>query len=357
MKNIIMTGFQELDYLLKGFRDSELIFVGARPSMGKTTFMLNIARNTILAQNIPTLFFSLEMSREQLLDCIKRMGGAPTSNLIIDDTPALSVDALAAKTRKYIEENNIGLIIIDYLQLLCDDEYRELSDKNIYSRKIETSYIIQKLKKLACELSVPIVTTSQHPRMAERREDHRPKLSDLRKIGDIEQYIDTAIFLYRDDYYNKDTEFKGITEIIVAKQDRRNVGTVELAFVNHLGLFLDIERKYLNIEVTGSNKGANDGRQGKKYFYYEDFEKDILKMFLMHKYDLVDIGFCEGKGHRIRTYVFSKKIKEIWRKYPVFIIKRENDINELNILYEDNIYNSYEDVLEKIEYDLKNRGD
>lgn len=239
MENIILTSFCDLDELTKGIRDSEIIFLGARPGIGKTSFSLNIAQNVVEKQKIPTAFFSLEMSEEQVRKRIANMEWNPKSDLIIDDTPAITVEELESKCRELKEERQIGLIIIDYLQLLDDEE----ANRNCDSSQKKISSIMQKLKKVACELSIPIIVTSQMPKTIDRRENKRPILQDLELVGAVEQNADTIIFLYRDEYYNKDTECKGIAEVIVAKCTGGKMGIVELAFLSEMGLFCNLERR------------------------------------------------------------------------------------------------------------------
>ena len=218
MKEIVLTGFDDLDYQMNGFRESELILIAARPSMGKRSFALNVAHNVTTNQNIPTLFFSLEMSKEQLLNRINNMSWQNKEKLIIDDEPGISVDELISKSRRYKEEKDIGLIVIDYLQVLWD--------KGNVSRQLEMTIITQKLNKFACEMSIPIIIISQLPRMIDRRENRKPTLQDLRYFGAIEQEFDTIIYLYRDEIYNNDTDRKGIAEIIVPKCHGRSVADV-----------------------------------------------------------------------------------------------------------------------------------
>ena len=257
----IATGFLDLDYRLSGLQPSDLILVAARPSMGKTAFVLNIAQYTAFHSNLPTAVFSLEMSKEQLVnrlfslearidaqalrngnmsdsDWEKLAEGAETiarSNLIIDDTPGISISELRSKCRKYKLEHGLKLIIIDYLQLMSGGGRSE-------SRQQEISEISRSLKALARELSVPVVALSQLSRAVEQRPDHRPMLSDLRESGAIEQDADVVMFIYRDDYYNPDTEMKNIAEIIVAKQRNGPIGTEKLVWLPQYTKFANIER-------------------------------------------------------------------------------------------------------------------
>ncbi|MDO5402649.1 MAG: replicative DNA helicase [Eubacteriales bacterium] len=256
----VPTGFKDLDTYLSGLQPSDFILVAARPSMGKTAFVLNVAENVAIKQGITTAVFSLEMSDVQLVnrmlslessvdadkirkgrldsnDWGKLIEGADSiasSQLIIDDTPGISIAELRSKCRKYKMENNLGLVIIDYLQLMSG------SGKSTDSRQQEISDISRSLKALARELDVPVVTLSQLSRAVEQRPDHRPMLSDLRESGAIEQDADVVMFLYRDDYYNKDTEIKGIAEIIIAKQRNGPIGTVKMAWIPEQTRFADL---------------------------------------------------------------------------------------------------------------------
>ena len=257
----VPTGFKDLDSYLSGLQPSDFVLVAARPSMGKTAFVLNVAENVAIKQGITTAVFSLEMSDVQLVnrmlslessvdadklrkgrldsnDWGKLIEGADSiakSKLIIDATPGISIADLRSKCRKYKMENNLGLIIIDYLQLMSGSGRTE-------SRQQEISDISRSLKALARELDVPVVTLSQLSRAVEQRPDHRPMLSDLRESGAIEQDADVVMFLYRDDYYNKDTELKGIAEIIIAKQRNGPIGTVKMAWIPEQTRFADLAK-------------------------------------------------------------------------------------------------------------------
>ena len=259
----VPTGFKDLDTYLSGLQPSDFILVAARPSMGKTAFVLNVAENVAIKQQITTVVFSLEMSNVQLVnrmlslestvdadkirkghldsnDWGKLIEGADSiakSKLIIDDTPGISIAELRSKCRKYKMENNLGLIIIDYLQLMSGS-----GSGRSEGRQQEVSDISRALKALARELNVPVVTLSQLSRAVEQRPDHRPMLSDLRESGAIEQDADVVMFLYRDDYYNKDTEQKGIAEIIIAKQRNGPIGTVKMAWLPEQTRFADLSR-------------------------------------------------------------------------------------------------------------------
>ena len=258
----IATGFIDLDYRTAGMQPSDLVLVAARPSMGKTAFVLNIAQYVAFRSNQTVAIFSLEMSKEQLVNrmfslesrvdaqhlrtgnlsdaewekLIESAGVIGKSNLIIDDTPGISISELRSKCRKFKLEHNLHMIIIDYLQLMSG------SGKGSDSRQQEVSDISRSLKALARELSVPVIALSQLSRAVEQRPDHRPMLSDLRESGAIEQDADMVMFIYRDDYYNKDTEKKGIAEIIIAKQRNGPIGTVELVWLPEYTKFANLER-------------------------------------------------------------------------------------------------------------------
>lgn len=257
----IPTGFVDLDYKLSGLQPSDLILVAARPSMGKTALVLNIAQYVAFHENLPTAIFSLEMSKEQLVnrlfalesrvdaqllrsgnlsdaDWEKLIEGAGTignSSLIIDDTPGISISELRSKCRKYKLEHGLSLIIIDYLQLMSGSGRSD-------SRQQEISDISRSLKQVARELNVPVIALSQLSRQVEQRPDHRPMLSDLRESGAIEQDADVVMFIYRDDYYNKDSEQKGIAEIIIAKQRNGPIGTVNLVWMPQYTKFANLEK-------------------------------------------------------------------------------------------------------------------
>lgn len=257
----IPTGFIDLDYKMSGFQPSDLILVAARPSMGKTAFVLNIAQYMAFHNDVTAAIFSLEMSKEQLVNRLlaleskvdsqnirtgnledeewaKLIEGANIigkSNLIIDDKPGISISELRSKCRKYKMEHNLGVIFIDYLQLMTGSGRSE-------SRQQEISEISRSLKALARELSVPVVALSQLSRAVEQRPDHRPMLSDLRESGAIEQDADVVMFIYRDDYYNKDSENKNIAEIIIAKQRNGPIGTVNLVWMPNYTKFVNMKK-------------------------------------------------------------------------------------------------------------------
>ena len=262
----VATGFLDLDYKTAGMQPSDLILVAARPSMGKTAFVLNVAQYVAFRQNKTVAIFSLEMSKEQLVNrlfameskvdsqhlrtgdlsdtewekLIESAGVIGKSNLIIDDTPGISISELRSKCRKYKLEHNLEMIIIDYLQLMSG------SGKSTDSRQQEISDISRSLKALARELHVPVIALSQLSRAVEQRPDHRPMLSDLRESGAIEQDADVVMFIYRDDYYNKDTEKKGIAEIIIAKQRNGPIGTVELVWLPDFTKFANLDYRPMN---------------------------------------------------------------------------------------------------------------
>lgn len=252
------TGFVDLDYKTSGFQPSDFILVAARPSMGKTAFVLNIAQYMAFKKDLTVAIFSLEMSREQLVnrlfslesrvdsqsirtgnlkdeDWAKLIEGAGVignSNLIIEDTPGISISEMRSKCRKFKLEHNLGIIIIDYLQLMSGSGRSD-------SRQQEISDISRSLKSLARELSVPVVALSQLSRAVEKRDDKRPMLSDLRESGAIEQDADVVMFIYRDDYYNKDTENPNVAEIIIAKQRNGPIGTVNLVWMPEYTRFVN----------------------------------------------------------------------------------------------------------------------
>ncbi|MCI8700406.1 MAG: replicative DNA helicase [Clostridia bacterium] len=257
----VPTGFIDLDYKTAGLHGSELILLAARPAMGKTAFALNIATNAALRAKTPVAIFSLEMSKDQLVNrilCSEAMvdsnkvrtgkledddwtklassiGPLSESEIVIDDTPGITVNEIRTKCRKLKIEKNIGLVIIDYLQLVTG------SNKRVGSREQEIAEISRSLKILAKELNVPVIALSQLSRAVEQRTDHRPMLSDLRESGSIEQDADIVIFLYRDEVYDKESSKKGIAEVIIAKQRGGSTGTVELLWMGNYTKFLNLE--------------------------------------------------------------------------------------------------------------------
>ena len=251
----IPTGFFQFDDLTAGLHAGELVIIAGRPSMGKTTFALNVAYNVAVKSKVPTAVFSLEMSRQQItknvlcahaeVEASKLRGGRFLTDpefhrlteaagplyeapLYIDDTPALTTTTLRAKARRLKAKHKIGLVVIDYLQLM--DAMGQ--SRNVDSRQQEISYISRSLKGLARELSVPVVALSQLNRAADSREDHKPRLSDLRESGSIEQDADVVCFLYRKHYYTKAESDRGLAEVIVAKQRNGPTDTVRLAFLD-----------------------------------------------------------------------------------------------------------------------------
>ena len=260
----VPSGFTELDYKTAGFHGSDLVLIAARPAMGKTAFALNIATNAAVRANVPVAIFSLEMSKEQLVNrilCSEAMvdsnkvrtgkleeedwtklagsiGPLSEAEIYIDDTPGISITEIRAKCRKLKLEKNIGMVVIDYLQLV------QGSNKRNGSREQEISEISRSLKILAKEIGVPVIALSQLSRAAEQRPDHRPMLSDLRESGAIEQDADIVMFLYRDDYYNKDSEKKDIAEVIIAKHRGGSTGTVELLWLGSYTKFVNLEKRF-----------------------------------------------------------------------------------------------------------------
>jgi replicative DNA helicase len=257
----IATGFYDLDYKTAGLQPSDLILIAARPSMGKTAFVLNIAEYVAVKGKVTTAIFSLEMSKNQLVNRILAMNSRVDSQairsgdlgdedwaklmdsarligesgLIIDDTPGISITELRSKCRKYKLEHNLGLVVIDYLQLMSGGKKSE-------SRQQEISEISRSLKALAREISCPVIALSQLSRAVEQRPDKRPMLSDLRESGAIEQDADVGMFIYRDDYYNHDSEEAGVSEIIIGKQRNGPTGTVKLAWLSQFTKFANLER-------------------------------------------------------------------------------------------------------------------
>ena len=258
----VPTGFADLDYKTAGLHNSDLVLIAARPAMGKSAFVLNIATYAAINTKKPVVIFNLEMSKEQLVnrmlcseamvdsnkirtgkideeDWIKlatALGPLSEAPIYIDDTPGISVAEIRAKCRKLKLEKNIGLVVIDYLQLI------QGSGKRNASREQEISEISRSLKILAKELDVPVIALSQLSRAAEARQDHRPMLSDLRESGAIEQDADIVMFLYRDDYYNPDSEKKNIAEIILAKHRAGSTGTVELLWMGNYTKFANLDK-------------------------------------------------------------------------------------------------------------------
>ncbi len=274
----VPTGFIDLDYMTSGFQPSDLVLIAARPSMGKTAFVLNVVDHVAVRKgipcmvfvvdyvavrkNLPCMVFSLEMSKEQLVNrmlsmesnvdsqklrtgtltdadwdaVVEGVGIIGGSKLIIDDTPGISIGELRSKCRKVKLEQGLGLVIIDYLQLMTG------SGKSGENRQQEISEISRSLKALAREIKAPVIALSQLSRACETRNDHRPMLSDLRESGAIEQDADVVMFLYRDDYYNKDSEMKGIAEVIIAKQRNGAIGTVNLVWLPQYTKFANAAR-------------------------------------------------------------------------------------------------------------------
>ena len=260
----VPTGFIDLDYKTAGLHGSELILIAARPAMGKSAFALNIATHAAVRAKTPVAIFSLEMSKEQMANRIlcsealvdsnkvrtgkvedddwtklaEASGILSEAEIFIDDTPGISIMEIRAKCRKMKLEKNIGLVIIDYLQLV------QGSSKRAASREQEIAEISRSLKILAKEINVPVIALSQLSRAPEQRPDHRPMLSDLRESGSIEQDADIVMFLYRDDYYNQDSEKKNVAEVILAKHRAGSTGTVELAWLGNYTKFANLENRY-----------------------------------------------------------------------------------------------------------------
>ena len=257
----VPSGYRDLDQRLSGLQPSALIIVGARPSMGKTAFALGLASHAAMKRDLPVLFFSLEMSHLELtqrllcsearvdssrmrngklhesdwpkvVHAIGKLGEAP---LFIDDNPNLTVMEIRAKARRLKSREGLGLIVVDYLQLMSAHGSQE-------TRQVEVSEISRGLKILARELAVPVVALSQLSRSLESRENKRPVLADLRESGSIEQDADVVMFIYRDEVYKEDSQDKGVAEIIVAKHRNGPTGTEKLAFLNHFTRFENMAR-------------------------------------------------------------------------------------------------------------------
>lgn len=258
----IATGFTDLDNRTAGLHNSDLILIAARPAMGKSAFALNIATNAAINEKVPVAIFNLEMSKTQLVnrmlcseamvdsnkvrtgkideeDWIKlatALGPLSEAPIYIDDTPGISISEIRAKCRKLKLEKNIGLVVIDYLQLI------QGSGKKNSSREQEISEISRSLKIIAKELDVPVIALSQLSRESEKRQDHKPMLSDLRESGAIEQDADLVMFIYRDDYYNQDSEKKNIAEVILAKHRAGSTGTIELLWMGSYTKFANLDK-------------------------------------------------------------------------------------------------------------------
>jgi replicative DNA helicase len=256
----VASGFRELDDKTSGFQKGDMILIAARPSMGKTTFALNLAENAALRSGKSIAIFSLEMSKEQLAykllcseahvdmlklrtgnlddkdweNIAKASGPLASAKIFIDDTAGISVMEMRSKCRRLKLEQGIDLIVIDYLQLMSGSKGNE-------SRQQEVSEISRSIKALAKEMQCPVIALSQLSRAPEARADHRPMLSDLRESGSIEQDADLVMFLYRDEYYNKETEDKNVGECIIAKQRNGPTGTVKLAWLGQFSKFGNLD--------------------------------------------------------------------------------------------------------------------
>lgn len=256
----VPTGFIELDKKTAGLQPANLIFIAARPAMGKSALVLNIAANAAIRNKIPVAIFSLEMSKEELTNRIlcseamvdsgkvrngtigdedwlklaNALGPVSEAPIYIDDTPGITSMELRAKCRKLKIEHDLGLVVIDYLQLM--------QGSRTENRQQEISEISRSLKILAKELNIPVIALSQLSRAPDARTDHRPILSDLRESGSIEQDADIVAFIYRDDYYNEDSEKKNVSEIIIAKQRSGSTGTVELGWIGEYTKFVNLDK-------------------------------------------------------------------------------------------------------------------
>lgn len=266
----IATGFRDLDKITSGFQPNDLIIIAARPSVGKTAFALNVAQNVAVKTDENVAIFSLEMGAEQLVNrmlCAEgnidsqrlrtgnlepddwgkltmAMGSLSNAGIFIDDSPGIRVNEIRSKCRRLKQEHGLGMILIDYLQLISGSG--AASKEN---RQQEVSEISRSLKGLARELKIPVIALSQLSRGVESRQDKRPMMSDLRESGSIEQDADIVGFLYRDDYYDQESEKKNIIEIIISKQRNGPVGTVELAFVKEYNKFVDLNHNYQDADI------------------------------------------------------------------------------------------------------------
>ena len=259
----VPTFFTELDRMTSGWQPSDLVIIAARPSMGKTAMVLNMAQNAAVRAKVPVAIFSLEMSKEQLVQRMlcgeamvdqqrvrtgelldadwpkltRAVGPLSDAPIFIDDTVGISLAELRSKARRLKMEHNLGMIVIDYLQLLSVGKKTE-------SRQQEVAQISRTLKGLARELKVPVIALSQLNRGVEQRQDKRPIMSDLLESGAIEADADVISFIYRDEYYNHDSEKKGIAELIIAKHRNGPVGTIELGFLKEFTKFVNLERQH-----------------------------------------------------------------------------------------------------------------
>ncbi|GAB4071978.1 replicative DNA helicase [Barrientosiimonas marina] len=265
----VPTGYRDLDQITSGFQRNDLIIIAARPSVGKTAFALNVAQNVAINTEENVAIFSLEMGADQLVSrmlCAEgnidaqrlrtgrleaddwskltmAMGSLSNAGIYIDDSPGIHVGEIRSKCRRLKQENGLGMIVIDYLQLI------QGSGNSRENRQQEVSEISRSLKALARELNVPLIALSQLSRGVESRQDKRPMMSDLRESGSIEQDADIVGFLYRDDYYDEESEKQNIIEIIISKQRNGPVGNVELAFVKEYSKFVDLDHRYAENDV------------------------------------------------------------------------------------------------------------
>lgn len=266
------SGFPDLDKITSGFQPSDLIIIAGRPGMGKTAFALNIVENAALRESCSVAIFSLEMSKEQLAQRMLcsvagvdgqrlrtgflrdddwpklsfALGKLSEASIFVDDTPSISIMEMRAKARRIKAEHGLDLVVVDYLQLMAGRTKTE-------NRQQEVSEISRSLKQLARELNVPIIALSQLSRAVEQRTEKIPSLADLRESGSLEQDADVVIFLYREDYYNLETEKKGLMDVIVAKQRNGPTGKVELVFLKEFGRFESLE-KSLKPEVRSGTR-------------------------------------------------------------------------------------------------------
>lgn len=301
----VPTGFRELDKITSGLQANEMVLVAGRPAMGKSAYALNIVEHACIKNGVPTAIFTLEMGKDQITnrliseyamiegskmkdgsfseeDFAKMMKASSIirkAPLFIDDTPGISVAELRAKCRRLKLEHNIGLVVIDYLQLM------EASSSKNHSRQEEVSEISRNIKAIARELKAPVIALSQLSRQCEQRPDKRPMLSDLRESGSIEQDADIVMFLYRDEYYNPDSEHKGEGEIIIAKNRSGSTGTVRVGFLKDFTKYVNPENNYTNEMFNKSNK-QNDTTK--------NVGEEVISTSELNAYDDIPINDMEG---------------------------------------------------------------
>ncbi|MCQ2749246.1 MAG: DnaB-like helicase C-terminal domain-containing protein [Clostridia bacterium] len=292
--------------MTSGLQPNEMVLVAGRPAMGKSAYALNIVEHACIKNNIPTAIFTLEMGKDQIVNrliseyamiegskmkdgsfsevdfekALKAASVIKKAPLFIDDTPGISVSELRAKCRRLKLEHQIGLVVIDYLQLM------EASSGKNHSRQEEVSEISRNIKAIARELKAPVIALSQLSRTCEQRPDKRPMLSDLRESGAIEQDADIVMFLYRDEYYNPDSEHKGEGEIIIAKNRSGSTGTVRVGFLKDFTKYVNPENNYTNEMFNRANKEKEEQKQMQG--------ESVISTNEMNAYDDIPINDMEG---------------------------------------------------------------